>query len=245
MDQGSNMDDFPFTLTCSIRLICKWYHVFAIQTSIRNEFRVSKFYPLNPLKVHENGHGHWGPGCFEARQPQVASPHVERLLFILKSPIQCLVYDGLWVFNRKLGMSWCDVLKVARWLFLYHFAGLKCCRNSNPSIMTNVYYMFEVILIKKIQLKIKGASLRSWQLLHGRMPLWAWFYWRGLWCGILVKSFGESQQKWQVILMSSGYRKSWSTYMPGPATVYLLWKIWQWKMQYLSDAIKIYLYFMI
>lgn len=28
--------------------------------------------------------------------------------------------------------------------------GLKCCRNSNPSTMTNVYYMFEVILIKKI-----------------------------------------------------------------------------------------------
>ena len=93
MDQGSNMDDFPFTLTCSIRLICKWYHVFAIQTSIRNEFRVSKFYPLNPLKVHENGHGHWGPGCFEARQPQVASPHVERAAFHIEKSHTMF---GLW-----------------------------------------------------------------------------------------------------------------------------------------------------
>lgn len=246
MDQGSNMHDFPFTLTCSIRWVCKWYHVVAIQTSIRNEFRVSKFYPLISLKVHKKWSRTLGARVFWGKK---------------NSKLRVLTLKGCFSYEKShtlFGLWWSAELSAEK--------GDKVTFRSvqDPQVFgvlqeLEPIYNDECILHvwsdsykedtaedqRSKKPEISGTSLRSRQLLHGRMPLWAWFYWRGLWCGILVKSFGESEQKWQVILMSSGYRKSWSTYMPGPATVYLLRKIWQWKMQYLSDAIKIYLYFMI
>ena len=42
-----------------------------------------------------------GQGVLGQEKQQVASPHVERLLFILKSPIHCLVYDGQLSFHPK------------------------------------------------------------------------------------------------------------------------------------------------
>ncbi len=116
----------------------------------------------------------------------------------------------------------------------------------------HVYYIFEVILIKKnppahweiqkirrnnwgfglIGLSfsngpVSGLStakpLRSWQLLHGRMSLWAWLYWRGLWCGFLVsKRESHGLQAWACQLFA-GF-KNWAVK----------------NAVYLSDAIKIY-----
>ena len=198
----------------------------------------------------KNGHGRWGPGCFGARKTASCESSRWKAAFHMKSPIHCLVYDGQLSFQQKtwhVMMSCVEGDKVT-------FRSVQDPQVFGVLQELEPIYNDECILHvwsdsykedtaedqRSKKPEISGTSLRSRQLLHGRMPMW-----RGLWCGILVKSFGESEQKWQVILMSSGYRKSWSTYMPGPATVYLLRKIWQWKMQYLSDAIKIYLYFMI
>lgn len=130
----------------------------AIQTSIRNEFRVSKFYPLNPLKVHKTAHERWGPGFFEARQQQVVSPHVERLLFIWKIP-----YNVWFMMVFEFSAENVACVEVCK-LTLGPYRRFEVLQELEPIYKTNVYYMFEVILINyppvqwEIQLKIKGRK---------------------------------------------------------------------------------------